>query len=342
MSPLPAAASYAPYYEVTGQPHIVVDGKAQDGTTLTLSHWPWNNTPEVLRRDTSTDIAFAYLHEPSLHQDVSPVTNSHYDEDGLLSMFALIDPELAREHENLCIATSYATDFWRCTDESAAKLACVLGFWSDAELSPLGAELFALPLRERIVAQYRGMLDAIDGILTGSPDESQWRAEFVFWQTSREQVAAGKVAIEEHAELDLAIVQIPADFVDYTICRYLQRWSLPVHPFAVFEQTNCSRVLWVHGGRIWFQYRYESWVQIASFRPQPRVDLEPLALRLTELEPGSARWQFEGVHEVAAQLATESSRETGLSSATVIAELTAFLRSAPPAWDPYGEPPEWS
>jgi hypothetical protein len=342
LSLLPIPAHYVPYHELAGRPHIVVDGKHQQGTSLTLSHWPWNNTPARLRRDTSTHSVYAYLADPVSHQQVSAVSNSHYDEDGLLSMFALVNPELAMKHRELCIATSYATDFWRCVDESAAKLAFVLGAWSAKETSPLGAAVFELPLRERIIAQYQGMLEALPQILANPfHDEAQWLEEYEFWMRSRERVAAGEVVIDSYPELDLTVVNVPADLPLIPIRRYLGVWELPVHPFAIFAHTNSSRILWSQADRVSFQYRYESWVQISSFRPQPRVDLGSLAEQLTELEPGATQWCFEGVHEVAARLFTDPAASTGLAPQRILTELSDFLRRAPPAWDPYGEPPEY-
>jgi hypothetical protein len=40
---------YRAYGELAGIPHIVVDGSGQDGTVLTLSHWPGMPTPDSLR-----------------------------------------------------------------------------------------------------------------------------------------------------------------------------------------------------------------------------------------------------------------------------------------------------
>ncbi len=340
MPQLPVPAAYFPYHEIGDRPHIVVDGKDQDSSVLTLSHWPWNRTPEHLRRDTSTHIAYAYLNDPNSFVDVPIVSNSHYDEDGLLSMFALVNPEIAMEHADLCIATSYATDFWRCTDAAAAKLAFVLGAWSDAEKSPLGADVFELPLRQRVIAQYSHMLEALPQILSDPfSDESMWAEEYEFWQLSRLSVAEGKVELEEFPELDLAIVHVPAEMERKTICRYLTRWSLPVHPFALFEKTNCSRILWIHGGRMEFQYRYESWVQVTSFRPLPRLDLTPLADRLNGLEISPGKWAFEGVYEVAARLRFDSTEASSIAADTVVAELKLALQTQPSAWNPYGEPP---
>jgi len=337
---LPVPAVYEPYHEIVERPHIVVDGKNQDATVLTLSHWPWNNTPAPLRRDTSTHIAFAYLAREQFHVDAGLVSNSHYDEDGLLSMFAITDPEIAWRHRDWLIKTSYASDFWRCTDPDAAKLSFVLAAWTDRETSPLPDEIYELPLRQLIIEQYRLMLAALSGILKDPyKDEHLWKTEFDFWQRSVQQVADGEVELEELPEQDLLIVRVPESYKRETIRRYLTRWDLPVHPFAVYARSNCSRVLWVQGRSYEMHYRYESWVRNESFRPQPRVDMQPFADELNACDNTTDTWVFDGVHEVAAMLHLEEKGESGLRAQDFISRLTGFLDSAPSAWDPRGEPP---
>ena len=108
---LPVPVKYHPYGLLGDQPNIIVDGKAQRATVLTLSHWPWNDTPAPLLRDTSTAIVFAYLDAPEWHVPIGLVSNSHFDEDGLLSMYALVNPADALPRRDLMIATSRAGDF---------------------------------------------------------------------------------------------------------------------------------------------------------------------------------------------------------------------------------------
>ena len=69
--------------------------------------------------------------------------------------------------------------------------------------------------------------------------------------------------IEEQPELDLAVVRGAAGV----------EW----HPMAVHTRTAATRLALVHGPRIEFRYRYESWVRMASRRPALRVDLTALA-----------------------------------------------------------------
>ena len=89
------AMRFVPYAEAADLPNIVVDGAAAAATVLTLSHWPKSGTPETLRADTSAEIVFKYLDAPAMHVDVGAASNNHFDEDGLIGIFALTRPDLA-------------------------------------------------------------------------------------------------------------------------------------------------------------------------------------------------------------------------------------------------------
>ena len=86
------------------------------------------------------------------------------------------------------------------------------------------------------------------------------------------------------------------------------------------------------------QYRYESWVQLASRRPLMRIDLEGLAKQLSELETAGGEWIFEGVNEVAPRLRLQGSCRSSIPAEEFLQHLCAVLRTAPPAWNPYKRP----
>jgi hypothetical protein len=337
---LPAPAHYVPYHEIGDQPHIVVDGKEQESTVLTLSHWPWNRTPKHLQRDTSTGIAFAYLDDPASYSSAPIVTNSHYDEDGLLAMFALINPEMACEHRELMLDTSLAGDFAQYSLPEAAKLSFVLAAYSDPDVSPLPDEVFAGSLRQQIVALYSSMLEQLPVLLGDIPGNRQyWEDEYQHLLASEEMLSSGLVTIDEHPDIDLMVVRIPADIPPRLVRRYLKQWQRPVHPFAVFNRSPCTRVLWVHGDAMELQFRYESWLQIVSRRPLPRVDLSGLAQQLNTLDTVAGEWEFEGVHQIAARLWKGDGCGSSVQVDTMIALLTTSFANEPAAWDPYGPPP---
>jgi len=73
---------FLPYQEAGSIPNIIVDGTANEGTVLTLSHWRRSGTPEELMADTSAEIVFNYLDSPRHHVNADAVSNNHFDQDG--------------------------------------------------------------------------------------------------------------------------------------------------------------------------------------------------------------------------------------------------------------------
>ena len=101
---------------------------------------------------------------------------------------------------------------------------------------------------------------------------------------SERAIASGEATIEERAEVDLAIVRVPADWPDRPAHRYAKHLNVPIHRMAVHNRTSCNRVATLCGTQIGLSYRYESWVQMVNHRPPPRIDLSPLAAQLSEAD----------------------------------------------------------
>ncbi|MEO7385358.1 MAG: DUF6687 family protein, partial [Gammaproteobacteria bacterium] len=160
---LPTAARFVPYAAARQLPNIVVDGAPLPSTLLTLSHWPNNQSPPALRRDTSTATVFAYLDSPEAHLTVPWVTNNHFDEDGLFGMYALTDPECALEDRRLLVTGSFAGDFGVVTDPDSARLCFAIEALTDPEVSPLPADIFADP--DRVAALYTALLESLPALL---------------------------------------------------------------------------------------------------------------------------------------------------------------------------------
>src|SRR5262245_20935035 len=139
---LPCRHIYVPYEEATRRPNIVVDGASNESTVLALSHWPKSGTPWPLKADTSVGIVFNYIDSPPWHRDVRPVTNNHFDEDGLISVYCLVEPEHALERRALLIEASKAGDFTACKSRKAARLAFAISRLADRTLSPWGTDCF--------------------------------------------------------------------------------------------------------------------------------------------------------------------------------------------------------
>ena len=120
-----APLRFEPYGATADVANIVVDGAPNASTVLTLTHWPGIAQPPGLAADLSAEMAFRYLDQRPEHDPASVVTNNHFDQDGLVGIFALTNPEEARRHRDVLIDVAAAVS-WRRPDrlQLAASLNC--------------------------------------------------------------------------------------------------------------------------------------------------------------------------------------------------------------------------
>jgi hypothetical protein len=161
-----------------------------------------------------------------------------------------------------------------------------------------------------------------------------WRAQDEHLDASEALVESGRVAIEEEPELDLAVVRIPGGYRPREARRYLRPENAPVHPFAIHNATRCTRLVRIQGRQIELQYRYESWLELQSRRPAPRVDLAPFGRWLNRRER-NGRWHWDGTLEIAPRLYLGGGGDSSIEPAVFMRELRRCLRALPPAWDPH-------
>lgn len=329
---------YVPYEVVGGEPNVIVDGAATAGTRLTLSHWPKSGTPAEVKDDLSAGIVFRYLETPALHVEAEVASNSHFDQDGLVGLYALLEPEEARRRRDLLLDVAAAGDFATYRFREAARAAFALAAFADPELSPLDAALFSPPYAELTAALHHELLGRVPE-LVDHPERYRrfWEEEDAWLAESETSLRSGRVAIEEIPSVDLAVVRVAPAFGPGVAHRFAlpRRFWAGVHPMAVHNATRRFRVLLAQGHRYELQFRYETWVQYVSARPAPRVDLAPLAARLTEAERGRAEWSFNGAASTLPRLAPVGAGISSLPLDGLLRDVVAFLESAPPAWDPY-------
>ncbi|MBS1998209.1 MAG: hypothetical protein JSS86_17920, partial [Cyanobacteria bacterium SZAS LIN-2] len=115
---------------------MIVDGRSNDTTVLALSHWPDSGTPEKYRADLSAQIVFNFL-DDSVAATTDVVSNNHFDEDGLVSMFSVLYPKIACQYREILVDVARAGDFGKFSSRDAARISFVLSSWSTPEFSPL-------------------------------------------------------------------------------------------------------------------------------------------------------------------------------------------------------------
>ncbi|HEY9733167.1 MAG TPA: DUF6687 family protein [Drouetiella sp.] len=292
-------------YEQSGQhANIIVDGVANCGTELTLSHWPGNLTPQALKADLSAEIVFNYLAQPDFHTTAQVVSNNHFDADGLIGIYALLNPEEAFSLKDLLLDVAGAGDFEIYKDRDAARLSFVLDAWNNPRTSPLKASIFKEShatltnvLYEEILPRFEKMIEKINSL------EKFWKQQDDLLDASEEAFGRGLFRLEECPHLDLAIVMMP----DAN-----QPPAKAIHRMAIHNLTKCMRVLLMQETNFELYYRYETWVDYQSHKTVPRLDLQELAESLSKQESMDGKWSFSGINEL-----TPALRLTGDSTSKI-------------------------
>jgi len=101
------------------------------GTDLELTHWTDNKTPLDLYADTSTEIALNFAEarltsEKYNDLDNAIILNNHFDTDGVLSVWACLEPKRALEYKSLLIDGAEAGDFSEWSSDIGVKLDCAI------------------------------------------------------------------------------------------------------------------------------------------------------------------------------------------------------------------------
>jgi hypothetical protein len=327
---------YVGYPQSVDVANVVVDGSPNAATVLVLSHWPGMSSPAGTEADTSCQMVFRYLDQgAALHGDARTVTNNHFDQDGLAGIYPLTDPEDGMRRREQLEALAIAGDFGVASDRASARVSMAVSALADPETSPL-----ALPddYDEACVVLYEHALAVLPRWLDDPARcRDLWADEDAELDAAEAALASGAVHIDEHPDVDLAVVTLPDDGRSEGH-RFAGRRFGGIHPMAIHAATERSVLLIIDPaeGRHHLTCRYEGWVQFRSRRIRARVDLRPLAERLTAEEPGRATWWATAPSDLTPEVATDGDAPgSDLDSEHVANEVVRFLADAPPAWDPY-------
>lgn len=316
---------YVAYHELGDTPNVIVDGSPQQATVLTLSHWPHSGTPLEFADDLSAQIAFRWLDASNRYQVAAHVvSNNHFDEDGLVSVYVLVDPDQALARRELLCDIARAGDFGTWHDRAAARVALTINAFTDPDTTPLDSAVFQLSWAEQTATFYRELLPRL-AEWCDHPERARqlWQRGDADLQAGLDALASRTVTITERPDVDLAIVTIPEGF--------------ELAELALHHATDRFRLLLLSGQRYELRHRYETWVQYRSRRPLPRVDLAPLADRLTDRDPATT-WSADPVDTITPRL-THTGPESGLDATLVTTAVIEHLTTAPAAWNPYNDQP---
>lgn len=270
---------FQPFHEGLDPNETLMADGYSDGYR-TISHWPGHSTPGPLRHDLTTGSALIFAGmTPEQRRDLlgsfSIVTNNHIDADGVLSAFCVLFPELALKHKDLILRTAAVGDLAKWTGVDALVLELTL-MREVERFEPLyGAPMTAQHLTNMAEA-YQHCFRLLQEKLLADPFSVQNG-----WVKRRDQV------VEDIRKFDagegVSITRFEAD--DLVVIET----DRPITAMGLRHAAgDLYRVLLTYsddeGTRYRFCYRAESWFDVVSIAPEPRITLDGIATRLNELE----------------------------------------------------------
>ncbi len=157
------------------------------GAALDLTHWQGNQTPRRYKADTSTEIALNFVVSGEAREKWANAVavNNHFDTDGVLSVWTLLEPERAVGVRDLLVAAAEAGDFdeWPALDR---------GLWLDAAIRSVGSRA------GDDAAAYRAVLGELPELIEGLLERRDlWGGEWDVLQRAVAGLESGRLRAEQ-------------------------------------------------------------------------------------------------------------------------------------------------
>ena len=259
-------------------------------TAASLTHHRGGKTPPELAADTSGGILLnaAKAKHPWLSSRY--VSCNHFDCDGLVAVYAALEPERALEHEQLLREAAHLGDF-RELDLSSPHgyAALALNVWVNSVERALFYRPFMGSEAQGAMKKYSHFLPRLPGAVA----VADACAEFVDTMAPK-----GCALLEGGKQFETELYRVLTDASALTDCgpeavRFTPSLGLTcitcpreLHYYALFSVTKgADTVLAMYSGqRYELEHKYSGYVNVTSRPTVPRIELHTLAAVLTEVE----------------------------------------------------------
>src|SRR5689334_286850 len=285
-------------------PKLSVDGVVPN--SIHLSHWEGNETPAELKADTSTEIALNLVASPRpdiFTQGVDLVVNNHFDCDGVLSCWVVLNGERALEYRDVLIAAAEAGDFSEHSSDEGVKVSIAIqgaeqSSPSNDDGSPLAQMLagheFATRIADNDALAYELIFPEVERLLTNvDAYEPLWAEGWKNVAQAIESFERGRSQVREFADARISLVTLAPEIFDgsgFSPTRH----SAPFTAISKFARGEMFLIaIPATGG--WFyrlDYPYYSWAETLVRPKIVHRDLAPALRSLNEREAsGNGVWK---------------------------------------------------
>ncbi|HKU77433.1 MAG TPA: DUF6687 family protein [Pyrinomonadaceae bacterium] len=280
-------------------PKLSVDGTVDN--SIHFSHWEGNRTPPEVKADTSTEIALNLAASPNraqLTNDIELVTNNHFDTDGVLSVWTVLNGKRALPYRDLLIAAAEAGDFSEYSSDDGVRVSIAIQGSDQAspnndDGSPL-AKLIAGEEVDDDARAYELVLPRVEHLLTNINDyEPLWREGWNNVAAAIESFEQGESRVTEYFDEKISLITLAPELFDgagFSPTRH----SAPYTAISKYAKGELFLIaIPTNGG--WFyriDYPYYSWAETVV---RPRIERRDLsgALKLLNDKEGNrdGSWQ---------------------------------------------------
>ena len=278
-------------------PKLSVDGTVDN--SIHFSHWEGNNTPPEVKADTSTEIALNLVSSPNrdaLTKGIELVTNNHFDTDGVLSVWTVLNGERALRYRDLLVSAAEAGDFSEHSSDDGVRVSIAIQGSDQAspnndDGSPL-ARLLAGAEVDDDARAYELVLPEVERLLTNINNyEPLWREGWNNLAAAIESFERGKSRVIEHNGISL--VTLAPELFDGTRFNPT-RHAAPYTAISKFAHGELFVIAIPTSGG-WFyrlDYPYYSWAETVVRPRVRRRDLTAALQLLNSKETNrDGRWQ---------------------------------------------------
>lgn len=272
-------------------PKLSVDGTVDN--SIHFSHWQGNTTPAELKADTSTEIALNLVASPNrtaLTNAIDLVTNNHFDTDGTLSVWTVLNGERALAYRDLLISAAEAGDFSEHSSDDGVRVS--IAIQGPDQASPNnddGSPLARLLAGEEVgdeARTYDLVLPEVERLLTNINNyESLWREDWERLVAAIESFERGKSQVAEYSNISLV-----------TLAPELFNGGAPFTAISKYAHGELF-VIAIPSGSGWLyrlDYPYYSWAETVV---RPRIARRDLSGALEVLNSKESnregRWQMD-------------------------------------------------
>jgi hypothetical protein len=287
------------YYhpDLDSVPKLSVDGTVDNA--VHFSHWQGNETPAELKADTSTEIALNLVSSKNrdvLTQGIELVVNNHFDTDGVLSVWTVLNGERALDLRGKLIPAAESGDFSEYTNEAAIRVSIAIQGSEQPGLEDKPGSPLACQLAGRLVDEneaYDFVLPEVERLLMNIDDYAHlWRTGWEKIASAVESFERGKSTVTELDEGRLSLVSLATDVFGQTGVSPIRHST----PFTAISRYAKGRLFLIatpldQGWAYRIDYPYYSWAETVVRPLIPRRDFSGALIELNQKENSKGRWK---------------------------------------------------